>query len=224
MMISRKLALFLLLLASGSISLRALAADQAFDSQLAFMNCGSIQNAYGPWDYTNAYHVAEKLPIVEQYHFNSDVEALKKGMSSVYLGTDIDYTLRAFPNHPRALNAMANLAILRSDLRIPPGANWTGDCYFQRALQFKPNDATVKVVYGIFLVRQKKTEAAKDQFEKAVGLQPENAEAHYNLGLVYEKLGDDQLALQHAKIAYELGYPLRGLRKILERKGAWKSG
>ena len=82
--------------------------------------------------------------------------------------------------------------------------------------------ATVRIIYGIYLTRQKKIDAAKEQFAKAVDLDPGSAEAHYNLGLVYEKTGNDQLALEHAIIAYGLGFPLGGLRAILERKGAWK--
>jgi len=222
-MISKEPTLLLVLTALGLISLPVLAANQTPDAQATFEDCGSIQNSYGPWDYTNPMHFAEKLPIVENYHFNANVETLTKGMSSVWVGSDIDYTLRAFPNHPRALNAMGNLALRHSDMRVPPGANWSGDCYFQRALKFKPDDPTVKMIYGTFLARQQKMNAAKDQFEQAVALQPQSAEAHYNLGLVYEKLGNDQLALDHAKTAYSLGFPLHGLRAILERKGVWKT-
>lgn len=44
-------------------------------------------------------------------------------------------------------------------------------------------------------------------------------EIHYFLGLVYLKLDDLDDASVHAKLAYDLGYPLPGLRQKLEAAG-----
>lgn len=198
-------------------------ANQSGDDARQVMECGTLANGYGPFDYTDPAHVNEKLPIVEDYHFNIDVELLTGGMSSEYPGSDLDYTLRAFPNHHRALYSMANLALRDGASRLPPGARWSADCYFQRAIRFRPDDATVRSIYGIYFVKLNDLDGAKEQFVRAVTLAPKNAEAHYNLGLVYEKLGDDVFALKHAKIAYKLGFPLGGLRAILQRKGVWES-
>ena len=91
-------------------------------SHLAFASepCGSLVNGYGPFDYRTS---AKQLDIVEKYHFTSDVESLKHGKAG-YLGTDLDYTLRASPNHHRALMAMVNLAFsLNTDK--PKGAKYT---------------------------------------------------------------------------------------------------
>ena len=59
-----------------------------------------LHNAFGPFDYRTA--TKDKLKLVESYHFTPKVESLIGGQSGT-LGADIDYTLRAFPNHPRAL-------------------------------------------------------------------------------------------------------------------------
>ena len=66
---------------------------------------------YGPFDYTNPEHVRDKLPIVEQYHFSADVEALRDTMhnGSGTIGAHLWYVIRSFPNHHRALNSMAEL-------------------------------------------------------------------------------------------------------------------
>src|SRR5882672_10328606 len=64
--------------------------------------CGALPNAYGPFDYRIEH---DKLAIVEAYHFTSQVELLIRGQSGA-LGADLDYTLRAAPNHHRALVAM----------------------------------------------------------------------------------------------------------------------
>jgi hypothetical protein len=46
---------------------------------------------------------------------------------------------------------------------------------------------------------------------------------HYNLGLLYVDQMQYDLAREQAKQAYELGYPLNGLRARLERAGRWTS-
>src|SRR5439155_15389153 len=41
---------------------------------------------------------------------------------------------------------------------------------------------------------------AAEQFEKTLALDPENVAAHYNLQLIYAKLGDVKQAEEHAKL------------------------
>ena len=78
--------------------------------------CGQLGNAYGPFDYRT--HKKE-LEIVEGEHFTPEVERLERGnRSGVNPGGDIDYTLRASPNHHRALKAMMDLS--RKEKRDPP--------------------------------------------------------------------------------------------------------
>lgn len=64
--------------------------------------CGALQNAFGPFDDRTAR--GYNLDVVGSYHFTPPVEALIRGASGT-IGGDLDYTLRAFPNHHRALNA-----------------------------------------------------------------------------------------------------------------------
>jgi tetratricopeptide (TPR) repeat protein len=181
--------------------------------------CGRLENAYGPFDYTNAEHVAHKLPIVEKFHFTSDVEHLVRGASSSVPG-DLDYTLRAFPNHHRALSAMANYQLTHprpSDARY-----YSADCYFLRAIAFKPTDAMVHEIYGVYLHSLGKYEQALQQYRAAVRLMPDLADAYYNLGLLYADMQQYQPALEAARHAYDLGYPLPGLRTRLQSLGVWK--
>jgi tetratricopeptide (TPR) repeat protein len=181
--------------------------------------CGGLNNAYGPWDYSDADQREKRLPIVEQFHFNSDVETLKSGLSGD-LALDLDYTLRAFPNHPRALWAMARLQLRDG---YPAGAKYySADCYFERALRWRPADPAVWLVYGMYLQRKKDFDGAIEKYRHALQLQPENLEAHYSLGLVYAEKGEYEQAREQAKIADKGGYPLPGLRHILEKKGQWK--
>jgi len=179
--------------------------------------CGQLANAYGPYDYRTE---KPKLAIVEVAHFTPDVEFLRGGNTST-LGGDIDYTLRASPNHHRALNSMMNLA-LRLHTKKPQGAHYTLDCYFDRALRFAPNDGIVREIYGVYLSRTDRKRDAVRVLEDALQFENDDANLHYNLGLVYADLKDYPNALKHAQLAYRLGASLPGLRNKLEAAGQWR--
>lgn len=190
--------------------------NSAWSQEVA--GCGNLTNAYGPFDYTDPVDFQEKLPIVEIAHFTPEVEALIKGTSSTLPG-DLDYTLRAFPNHHRALYAVARYW-LRPD-SPKDTAYRTAECYLERALAFRPDDGMVHMIYGIFLHEQGKLPKALNAYNEAVALVPNSAEAHYNLGLLYIDLHDNPSARAEAIKAYQLGYPLQGLRNKLEALEAW---
>ena len=181
--------------------------------------CGSLRNHYGPWDYRTAPKT--ELEIVESAHFTRDVETLRRGSTSMSIGADISYTLRVFPNHHRALVAMTKLA-RREGKPIPAGSQYSINCWFVRAIQYQPNDAQVRVIYGIELLRAKKTDDAVKQFEMAQNLAGDDANVHYNLGLAYFDLKEYDKSLEHAKKAYELGFTLPGLKSKLQKTGKWR--
>ncbi len=180
--------------------------------------CGSLENAYGPYDYRTDKH---KLKIVEDYHFTSDVETLRRGASTQAIGGDLSYTLRAFPNHHRALHAMARLA-LREKTARPRASRYTVDCWFERAMRFRPDDGMVRLTYGIYLAQVGKRDNALEMLESAEKLGQSGANFHYNMGLVYAELGRYDEALTHAHRAYALGFNLPGLRDKLKRAGKWR--
>jgi tetratricopeptide (TPR) repeat protein len=157
---------------------------------------------------------------VESYHFTPSVEQLKQGESSQYIGRDIDYTLRAFPNHYRALVAMMNFRFkIKKD--PPPGARWRVDCYFDRAFRFVPDDGVVHTIFGIYMMRLGKSSDAVTQFEMAAKLGDDSGNMHYNAGLAYFELGDYDKAIEHAKKAHDLGFTLPGLSDKLKQIGKW---
>ena len=201
-------------------AISAAADENEFNAQYSLeLNCGTLadlSNAYGPFDYTNPQHFAEKLPVVERYHFSPEVENLVQGMTGPIYG-DLDYILRAFPNHHRALHAMARLEI-RDGLS---GTNRPASCYFERAIRFNEKDAMVYLIYGIYLYKRQQLDLAIAKLSKAVDLAPRSAEANYNLGLVLSAAGRHEDAAGYAAVAKQLGYPLMGLIRKLERAGYW---
>ena len=180
--------------------------------------CGTLRNAYGPYDYRTAS--PRQIQLVEDYHFTPAVEELKHGKSGLTVGGDLDYTLRAIPNHHRALVAMMNLGFkVRKD--PPPGAQWPVVCYFDRAVRFSPDDGAVHTIFGIYMFRRNKITDAIAQFEMAEKLGDGSGNMHYNAGLAYFELGDYEKAVVHAKKASEVGFPLPGLRDKLQKAGKW---
>lgn len=180
--------------------------------------CGDLRNAYGPFDYRTE---KSKLEIVEGAHFLPFVENLSRGNTSATPGGDIDYTLRASPNHHRALLSMMNLA-RKEKTEKPRGSRYSIACWLDRAERFAPNDAMVKTLYGTYLLQKGKAKEGTKKLEQALELAGDNANIHYNLGLAYYELKDYDKALASAHKAYQLGFQLPGLRNKLEKVGKWR--
>lgn len=181
--------------------------------------CGSLENGYGPFDYRAT--AAPGRAIVEKFHFTPKVETLQGGSTASTPGGDLAYTLRVFPNHPRALMATIKFSE-QTKKNPPPEMVYTVHCWLERAERFKPDDATVKMLFGIYLIRTGKAREAIPKLESALELSDNDANTLYNLGLAYFDLKEFDKSLELAHRAYALGFPLPGLRDKLRRAGKWR--
>lgn len=194
-------------------------------NEISTLGCLPIIHSFGPYDYRTA--TQDQKDLVEKVHFHANVEALKKNTHSLnrqYImvpGNEIGYTLRAFPNHPRALLALSRLSFLEKTDK-PAGLGNTVPCYFIEAINFRPDDAMVRVIYGIHLSKKGNVEEALKHFDKAKELGEESQSLYYNLGLAYVELKRYPDALQAAHRAYALGAQFPGLRDKLKRAGVWQ--
>ncbi|WP_186297699.1 tetratricopeptide repeat protein [Sedimenticola selenatireducens] len=179
---------------------------------------GSI-GSYGPFDYTKRVNYPKELYLVESAHFTTNVETLVKGSTSSLPYGDLAYTLRAWPNHHRALNSISryHLKFKRIGKSIPISA----ECWFQRAINYSPNDATTYMLYGMYLHNSKKLKQADANYQTALRLDPDNIQSHYNYGLLLVAQKKFSEAKKHAEIAYAQSYPLQGLRNKLKAAGQW---
>ena len=186
--------------------------------------CGSVAakggpgDTVGPFDYRNPPH--EKLQVVEHHHFNHNVETLRAGQSTVNIGADIDFVLRYFPNHPRALNAMARLAA-RDKTDRPRGSTYTMACWFDRAVRKAPEDTYVRLLYGIWLAKRGEKDLAREQLRVVADTEDRSPNMTYNLGLAYYEIGEYEKALEAAHEAARQGFPLPGLKGMLSKVGKW---
>lgn len=195
----------------------ALTAAGTAHAQDAPSICGDLHNGYGPFDYRTD---RDKLPIVNDSHFTPQVENLIRGVSGP-IGAELDYVLRAFPNHHRALVAMRRLAE-RQKTEKPQGARYTVECYFDRAMRFARDDAVVRMLFAQYLGKAGKTEQALRVLDATDAMAGESGFTHYNLGLVYMEFGQHDRALAQAHRAQALGFERPALRQQLERAGKWQ--
>jgi tetratricopeptide (TPR) repeat protein len=145
--------------------------------------CGNLENHYGPYDYRTEKN---KLAIVDHAHFTEQIEAGIRGNTADDVGPDLDYTLRASPNHHRALAALARIAIRDKIVQLR-GTKWPVECYFLRAEQFAADDAVVWATYGSYLFGVGKYDKALTEYKHAIALEPESPMINYNIGLAYIK-------------------------------------
>ena len=186
-------------------------------AQSGYSACGSLTNGYGPYDYRTD---GDKLPIVTGAHFTDVVEALIRGTTSTRPGGDIDYTLRAIPNNHRALMAMMRLGE-KEKTSQPSGSRYSIECWFERAILFRPDDGIVRMIYSTYLNRNGRIPDATRQLEIATTYAKDNAFTHYNIGLHYFDMKNYDKALVQAHKAIELGFPQTVLRDKLQSVGKW---
>lgn len=192
----------------------------AAQAQSVGNNCGELrpQGQYGPYDYRTDH---AKLPIVTGAHFTAPVEALIRGATSNLPGSDIAYTLRAIPNHHRALLSMMKLGEKEKTSK-PFGSNYTVECWFERAIAFRQDDAIVRMLYSGFLNSKGNLQGANNQLETATVHAKDNAFTHYNIGLHYFDLKNYDKALVQAHKAIGLDFNHADLRNQLVAVGKWR--
>lgn len=204
---------------SSLLALAVLGAPVFAHAQMVPGNCGPLQNAYGPLDFRTA--AKPEITIVTDHHFPPQVQALIRGGAST-LGGDIDYTLRAIPNHPQALLSMMRYGE-RVKLPQVPGARYTVECYFVRALTFRPDDTTVRMLYARLLNGKGRRKEGLDQLALARQHAGDNGFTHFNIGLFYLELGDPVAAREQALRARQLGFTRPELVDRLRAAGQWPS-
>jgi tetratricopeptide (TPR) repeat protein len=205
------------LVAAGMATVMALATP-AF-AQNENIACGSLENAFGPFDYRTER--GDSLRLVESAHFTVVVENLLRGQNSGRSPAgDLDYTLRAYPNHHRALLSVMRYGEKNNSMQ-PRDLRYSVECYFDRALRFRPDDSVARMIFATFLSRNKRTPEALEQLERAKSTAKDNPFTHYNIGLIYLDMKQYDKALAEAHKAYGLGFTQPALKEGLVAAGKW---
>lgn len=89
--------------------------------------------------------------------------------------------------------------------------------YLQRAAELAPDDLEARLAYGILLANMELFEEAGEEFRFVIEKDPENADAHYNLGFLYAVSTDrKEDALGHLKEAFTLNPDYEQARYIYD--------
>lgn len=190
---------------------------------LSGIPCRGESENFGPFDYLQRHTLIAELRIVEKHHFGPQVEQLIGGMRTgdpKSVPSEIDYTLKAWPNHHRALNSIIQYQLIKLGgkklTRFPPA-----ECYLQRAIKFSPADGTTRMLYANLLQRTGHKKRALKQYEKALTLQPNGVQVKYNFALLLVDLKKYERAKGYAIDLYAKGFPLPGLKNKLKKAGYW---
>jgi predicted Zn-dependent protease len=153
-------------------------------------------------DYFNAANdrnVKQQLYNVERFHLNKNVlENIGSGKYQYALG-DINFTLKYFPNHPRALQLLTTIAVLSKNRGLPIR-------YFEKAIALYPNHAITHAQYGWYFVTIGDLDNGIQRLNHAIEVEPKLTAGYVWLAHAYEKKGDLQLAREARERAKELGY------------------
>lgn len=182
--------------------------------------CGPLYTPghYGPADYRTASRSSKEL--VEGAHFTPGVESLKVGKTGLF-GGDISYTLRVFPNHPRALAAMERLAE-KEKANPPPASEYTIECWYERAMRYQPDDPVVRLLYVNFLIKRNQQEQANQHLKYVIESASDNPFTQFNAGMLLFDMRDYDGALRQAHKALAMGLPRPELRDRLKSVGRWE--
>ena len=186
-----------------------------------------MNNHFGPFDYFDqANHEATKVRsegnvgIVVKNHFTRPMLRLERGHNDFKIKKDLEYTLSALPNYPEALDLASRFEKKRADSEefrlVQPALEFSAECYFKRAEFFSPQYAYTHLIWGIHLHRNGQYSEAVKQYGIAEKKGLKSAELYYNRGLTYVELKELKLAQADSNQAYDMGFPLSGLKnKIL---------
>lgn len=178
--------------------------------------CGELHDGhYGPYDYRT-----QKAPlrIVESSHFGPSIEALIG--SEWNLAGNLNYTLKSAPNHHRALHALVRFGEKFRSTQTEH-LEFSIECYFDRAIRFRPDDRIVRSLYARYLGKLGRKQAAIEQLQAATILAEDDGFSHYNIGLVYAELGEYDRAAEQARRAQALGFERPELIEQLKRANRW---
>jgi len=158
----------------------------------------------GGTPYNQDYFVADRRPgslleIMERVHFNNDVFENFRAGRYEYAIPDVDFVLFRYPNHPRALQIMSAIAILRKQ------PSYAID-YYETALFLYPQYAITHAQFGNYLVKIGVMDDGIARLKKAIELDPKLTAAYVWLAEAYYKKGDRKLGTEAAEQARKLGH------------------
>jgi tetratricopeptide (TPR) repeat protein len=164
------------------------------------------------------HHYCAGTTLLQRARFVGDAEQRKSILRAARSETEFTYS-RSNRTSPLFLYVAIQMATIVSELGDAPGAI----SMLQEVLKEQPQ---AEILYSAIAVSQMKLNRSREAKETLLQgvkvLERESAEVYYNLGLVSLELGEVDSAADYASRAYELGFPLPGLRNRLQKLGKFE--
>jgi tetratricopeptide (TPR) repeat protein len=188
--------------------------DSEFERRMSMAEVKSWQARLGPaWD--GLHHYCAGLALHSRAKVERDPAQKKFLLQRVV--SENRFTLDATPeSHPMWAEIAARSGLIYGELNEESAALE----HFDLAVKACPTCVMGYQGKAMYFRGRKKLPQAREALEAGIeALDGRSAELHYVLGLVLVELGDYPGATQHARTAYDMGYPLPGLRDRLARAG-----
>lgn len=182
--------------------------------------CGRIGEGSvttGPYDYRTD---RKEVEFIEGNHFQPQVQALIGGVSG-RIGDELNYLLTHVPNDHKALLVLMTYGE-KLKWAPAPGLRYSYECYYERALRWRNDDAIAHMIYATYLNKFARTKEALEQLAYASKLPEATGFTQYNIGLIYLDMKQYELALAQAQKAQALGFERAELRDGLKAVGKWR--
>jgi tetratricopeptide (TPR) repeat protein len=130
---------------------------------------------------------------------------------------DLDYSM---VRNDTGSPVFPDMAVVASQIRLEQNKAEEALAILKTAITAQP--ARLEPYVALSLVQRKlgQMKLARDALLEADKISNgKSMEVQYNLGLINLELGDTRAAVENAKKAYGMGYPLPGLKRRLERAG-----
>jgi Tfp pilus assembly protein PilF len=142
--------------------------------------------------FTHAIEVTEENFVA---HDNRGVELDRLGRSEEAL-EEYRETLRIKPGDRIGEQNLAQASFAKGQRLLEQGNLEGALAALREGLRYRPQNAVAQISLGVTLARLARAAEAKKAFEDSVRADPSSVEAHYDLGLVQQALGDHLKALE----------------------------
>jgi tetratricopeptide (TPR) repeat protein len=193
----------------------------AFVRQINGGDIESAQRMLGDEVFLHVHHYCSGAALVGRAKQQPNAQQ-KKFLYSTAL-SDLNYVAERIP-HSSPVIAKVNFSLAEAYNGL--GDRTTALDLLKESVETNPENPASHIALGLFLRANKDLPGARNAFEhgiEAVG-EDASAELNYDLALVLLELKENERAAKFARKAYELGYPLPGLRNKLIRMGLWETG
>ncbi len=169
------------------------------------------------------YAIEYSIALAEDHQYAEAIDSLRRylqrnpidrdaynQLGKLYLLNDqADAASQAF-SRAMSVSTLNNYATSLKKL----GRTDDAESIFKLALSLNPKDSEVLFNLGNLYNSENKLELARNRYLEAIQIKPDFAEAHYNLGLIFSKLGDNAKAVSHLEKFLQLSPNARNAETI----------